>query len=94
MTEEARGQGRGIVGLGRSAAWLAWTFWGLIVAGICLGFLLWPVSEVALVPLVLSTAVPFATVGAFVASRRPYNPVGWLFVAFGASAAIRFTGSQ
>jgi hypothetical protein len=73
---------------------LAWTFWALIVAGICLGFLLWPVSEVALVPLVLSTAVPFATVGAFVGSRRPYNPVGWLFVAFGASAAIRFTGSQ
>jgi hypothetical protein len=94
VTEEARGQGRGIVGLGRSAAWLAWTFWALIVAGICLGFLLWPVSEVALVPLVLSTAVPFATVGAFVGSRRPYNPVGWLFVAFGASAAIRFTGSQ
>jgi hypothetical protein len=62
--------------------------------GICLGFLLWPVSEVALVPLVLSTAVPFVTVGAFVASRRPYNPVGWLFVAFGAAAAIRFTGSQ
>jgi hypothetical protein len=52
------------------------------------------VSEVALVPLVLSTAVPFATVGAIVASRRPYNPVGWLFIAFGAAAAIRFTGSQ
>jgi len=73
---------------------LPWTFWALIVVGICLGFLLWPVSEVALVPLVLSTAVPYATVGAFVASRRPYNPVGWLFVAFGAAAAIRFTGSQ
>jgi hypothetical protein len=80
--------------MSRRAAWLAWPLWALIVAGICLGFLLWPVSEVALVPLVLSTAVPFATVGAFVGSRRPYNPVGWLFVAFGASAAIRFTGSQ
>jgi hypothetical protein len=49
---------------------------------------------VALVPLVLSTAVPFATAGAFVASWRPENPVGWLFIAFGAAAAIRFTGSQ
>jgi hypothetical protein len=94
VTEGAREQGPGLGESGRPAAGLAWTFWGLIVAGICLGFLLWPVSEVALVPLVLSTAVPFATVGAFVASRRPYNPVGWLFVAFGASAAIRFTGSQ
>ena len=94
MTEGAREQGRGVGESGRRAAWLPWTFWALIVVGICLGFLLWPVSEVALVPLVLSTAVPFATVGAFVASRRPYNPVGWLFVAFGAGAAIRFTGSQ
>ena len=80
--------------MGRRAAWLAWPLWALIVAGICLGFLLWPVSEVALVPLVLSTAVPFATAGAFVASWRPENPVGWLFIAFGAAAAIRFTGSQ
>jgi hypothetical protein len=94
VTEGAREQGRGVGESGRRAAWLAWTLWALIVAGICLGFLLWPVSEVALVPLVLSTAVPFATVGAFVGSRRPHNPVGWLFVAFGASAAIRFTGSQ
>jgi len=78
----------------RSAAWLAWALWTLIIATIGLGFLLWPVSEVALVPLVLSTAVPFATVGAFVASRRPENPIGWLFIAFGAAAALRFTGSQ
>jgi hypothetical protein len=76
------------------AAWLAWPLWALIIAIIGLGFLLWPVSEGALIPLVLSTAVPFATVGALVASRRPYNPVGWLFIAFGAAAALRFTGSQ
>jgi hypothetical protein len=62
----------------RSAAWLAWPLWALIVAGIFLGFLLWPVSEVALIPLVVSAALPFATVGALVASRRPHNPVGWL----------------
>src|SRR5919112_5015017 len=78
----------------RAATWLAWPLWTLIVATIGFGFLLWPVSEGALIPLVLSTAVPFATVGAIVASRRPYNPVGWLFIAFGAAAALRFTGSQ
>src|ERR671920_390046 len=78
----------------RAATWLAWPLWTLIVATIGFGFLMWPVSEGALIPLVLSTAVPFATVGAIVASRRPYNPVGWLFIAFGAAAALRFTGSQ
>jgi hypothetical protein len=75
-------------------AWLAWPLWALIIAIIGLGFLLWPVSEGALIALVLSTAVPFAAVGALVASRRPYNPVGWFFIAFGAAAALRFTGSQ
>ena len=78
----------------RTAAWLPWSLWTIVVAIVALGFLLWPVSEVALVPLVLSTALPFATVGALVASRRPYNPVGWLFIAFGVAAALRFTGSQ
>ena len=78
----------------RASTWLAWPLWALIVATIGLGFLLWPVSEGALVALVFSTAVPFATVGAIVASRRSYNPVGWLFIAFGAAAALRFTGSQ
>jgi hypothetical protein len=78
----------------RALTRLAWSLWAVTVAIVALGFLLWPVSEVALIPLVLSTALPFATVGAFVASRRPYNPVGWLFIAFGAAAALRFTGSQ
>src|SRR5215218_4955381 len=73
----------------RTATWLAWPLWALIVAGIFLGFLLWPVSEGALIPLALSTALPFATVGALVASRRPHNPVGWLFIAFGAAAPRR-----
>jgi hypothetical protein len=87
-TQRARGEDF------RDATWLTWPLWVFIVATIGLGFLLWPVSEGALIPLVLSTAVPFATVGAIVASRRPYNPVGWLFIAFGAAAALRFTGSQ
>src|SRR5918995_2498959 len=90
-----REQGRGARGVDfRATTWLAWSLWTLVVATIGFGFLLWPVSEGALIPLVFSTAVPFATVGAIVASRRPYNPVGWLFIAFGAAGALRFTGSQ
>ena len=90
-----REQGRGARGVDfRATTWLAWSLWTLVVATIGFGFLLWPVSEGALIPLVFSTAVPFATVGAIVASRRPYNPVGWLFIAFGVAAALRFTGSQ
>jgi hypothetical protein len=94
VTEGAREQERATRRISPRAAWLVWPLWTLVVATIALGFLLWPVSEVALVPLVLSTAVPFATVGAFVASQRPNNPIGWLFIAFGAAAALRFTGSQ
>ena len=94
VTERARKQERGVGQTDTRPAWLAWPLCTLVVAIVALGFLPWPVSEVALIPLVLSTAVPFATVGAFVASRRPRNPVGWLFIAFGAAAAIKFTGSQ
>ena len=94
MTEGQKSQDRRVGEMSRRTAWLARPLWTLVVAIVALGFLLWPVSEVALIPLVLSTAVPFATVGAFVASRRPNNPIGWLFIAFGAAAAIRFTGSQ
>ena len=95
VTEGASEQDQGVSQIGHpTVACLAWPLWALIVAGICLGFLLWPVSEVALIPLVLSTALPFATVGALVASRRPHNPVGWLFIAFAAAATLRFTGSQ
>ena len=38
----------------------------------------------------LAIASPFALVGALIASRRPENPIGWLFLAFGLVAAIDF----
>ena len=76
----------------RAKGRLAWSLWAI------LGLLL--AAEVLLLPLhpdaalLLAVAPPFATVGAFVASRRPANPVGWLFLASGAAIALRSFGTQ
>ena len=65
----------------RAAAWLAWSLWALCVALVAITWLLalpafW---EVLFGVLVLT----YSTVGAFVASRRPENPIGWIFCGAG-----------
>jgi hypothetical protein len=40
------------------------------------------------------SAVAFSTVGALVGSRRPENPIGWLFCAIGVFAAIVLLSSE
>jgi hypothetical protein len=84
----------------RSASWLAWSLWALTVALMAL-----TVVFTALYPLsrdVVSNAVNFAiailfvatfqTVGALIASRRPENPIGWVFCGMGLTlvAAVFF----
>ena len=76
----------------RAAALLAWSLCAAIFVLLVLGFLFPPIHEIGVI--LLPIVVPFATVGAFVASRRPANPIGWLFIAFGAVAALRFFGEQ
>jgi hypothetical protein len=39
-------------------------------------------------------ATPFAVVGALVASRRPRNPIGWLFLAFAVVAAFAVSADR
>lgn len=60
---------------------LAWSLWALSVALVALRLLLQylndPASFLGNLFKVLSLA--FATVGALIASRRPANPVGWIF---------------
>ncbi len=72
----------------RAAPWLAWSLWAISLALIAFGGLLDfltppvpmresspPVSVVLFGALLLA----FPTVGALVASRRPENPIGWIF---------------
>jgi len=39
-------------------------------------------------------AVPFAALGALISSKRPTNPIGWLFLAFGCMASIDFAAAS
>jgi hypothetical protein len=77
----------------RSAARLAWSLWGLAVLGLASGGV-WgylnrevPREESVLLGVVFGfVALALATVGALVASRRPENPIGWIFL--GVAVAI------
>jgi hypothetical protein len=85
----------------RTAAWLAWSLWGLSLTLTVLALLLlalnlshphthtfdsWLDSTL--------NAVFFSTVGAIVASRRPENPVGWLLCLFALGESISHFSSQ
>ncbi len=75
----------------RAASWLAWCLWLLCAALISFALLFYflasPTSPTGIPPAltaffkVLSLAFP--TVGALIASRRPENPIGWIFCAAG-----------
>ena len=101
MKAGAREQGRSEAGRTRTAAWVAW-----IICALSLGLATIDLVLVALnsshpnvhipEPWLAHTvsAVAFSTVGAVVASRRPDNPIGWLFCAIGLLAAIVLLSSE
>ena len=97
MTGGAREQGRGSGGLSRrSAAWLAWSVWTLCVAlaasAVVLALYRPPVPLKGLWEwgwhfnwgvVIAVSLLTYPTVGAFVASRRPENIIGWIMCGVG-----------
>ena len=78
----------------RASAWLAWSSFAL------LALLILAVGSILRSPdassflLFALIAAPFALVGALVASRRPRNPIGWLFLAFAVVAAFAVSADR
>jgi len=76
----------------RAKSRLAWSLWAILGSLLASEFLLLPLHRDA--ALLLAVAPPFTTVGAFIAARRPANPIGWLVLAFGAAIVLRSFGTQ
>jgi hypothetical protein len=73
----------------RSASWLAWSLWVLTVGLFVLTLVFTalyplprdPATDAANFGISILFVVNFSTVGALIASRRPRNPIGWVFCA-------------
>ncbi len=85
----------------RAAAWFAWSMWALCVPLTAFGGLLSFLTASAqdrsdrALPILLGVLLlTFPTVGAFVASRRPENPIGWIFCAGGLVLSVAVSATN
>jgi signal transduction histidine kinase len=85
----------------RTAGRVAWSAWGLIVVLAGLSFVLIGLSETTGDPARFgpqgfdgALSLLFGTVGALIASRRPDNVIGWLFLAMGLVGGIGSAGTE
>ncbi len=77
----------------RRATWLAWSLCAAAAAVLVFAYVLpafgaSPRSDRLFESIFTLMILAYAAVGAVVASRRPHNPVGWVFCAFGLCAAV------
>ena len=77
----------------RAAAWLAWSSFALALLILAAGLILRS-SDASFFLLFALIAAPFAVVGVLVASRRPRNPIGWLFLAFAVVAVFAVSADR
>src|SRR5215211_162302 len=104
--EGAREQDRGVGGVNHhAAAWIAWSLCLLcgalaaasliltLLNGRTLGeiFLALDGPSIAVLP---TEAVSFSVVGALIASHRPENPIGWIFLAEGFCYGLLSAGDE
>jgi hypothetical protein len=67
----------------RTASWLAWLLWALTAVCAFSMVVLHEQGSLIVVLPVAAWAVTSSTVGAFVVSRRPENPIGWILCVSG-----------
>src|SRR4028118_2352787 len=79
---------------------LAWSIWSLSVASAAFGLIFLYLNG-SFAPFFDDSlgvdavaAVAFPTVGAIIASRRPRNPIGWIFCLVGLSLGIATFSAQ
>ena len=88
MITGTKDRNRGVGGTqARAAGWLAWSCFALALLILAAGSMLRSPDASSFLLFAL-IAAPFAVVGALVASRRPRNPIGWLFLTFAVVAAF------
>jgi hypothetical protein len=83
----------------RRATVLAWSLWGLFIGLIVVGKVFQYLSHVPGQTsgsdyVLLVGFVLFPTVGAVIASRRPENAIGWLYIAIGLTGFGAFAGNE
>jgi hypothetical protein len=96
VTEGARKQGQEVGGLSRRAvSWLAWSVCVLVLALLACGIVFAVLNDTAVeVVSFLLALTASAAVGGLVASRRPTNPVGWLFLGSATQAALQTVAAE
>src|SRR5215203_1388968 len=84
----------------RTAAWLAWAMCAISLAFTALCFLLIALNlslntlAYFFWPDLTSIAVGYSVIGAIIASRLPYHPIGWICCAIGLIAAVDHFGGE